>query len=83
MNIRAAVVDEFMRVTRDHVKELPPLTDSMPLLETGLDSLCFAIIVTRLEDSLGLDPFTADDSPFPATFGEFVKCYENALSAEV
>jgi len=50
----------------------------MSLLESGLDSLCFAILVARLEDSLGTDPFTSDDAVFPVTFGEFVKSYENA-----
>jgi len=80
MNVRSTVVDEFMKVAQEHVKQLPPLTDSLPLLETGLDSLCFAIIVTRLEDSLGIDPFVADDSLFPITFGEFVRLYENANS---
>ena len=49
------------------------------LLESGLDSLCFAIIVARLEDQLGVDPFTAaEDVFFPATMGEFVKFYEDA-----
>jgi len=76
MSVRSAVVDEFRRVAQEHAKELPPLTDEMPLLESGLDSLCFAIIVTRLEDSLGIDPFAADDSLFPITFGEFVHLYE-------
>ena len=80
MNVRSTGVDEFMKVAQEHVKQLPPLTDSLPLLETGLDSLCFAIIVTRLEDSLGIDPFVADDSLFPITFGEFVRLYENANS---
>jgi len=76
MNVRSAVVDEFTRVAQEHLKELPALTDDIPLLETGLDSLCFAIIVTRLEDSLGVDPFEAEDSLFPITFGEFVRLYE-------
>ena len=52
------------------------------LLESGLDSLCFAIIVkARLEDQLGVDPFTAsEDVFFPVTLGEFVKFYENAAA---
>lgn len=78
--MRSEIADQFMKVAREHGKDLPNLTDNMALLDSGLDSLCFAIIVTRLEDSLGLDPFTADDSLFPATFGEFVTCYENASS---
>jgi hypothetical protein len=33
------------------------------------------LIVARLEDSLGFDPFDAVDR-FPVTFGDFVKLYE-------
>lgn len=56
-----------------------PLTDDLPLLNSGLDSLCFAIIVARLEDSLGIDPLSStDDAVFPVTLGDFVKFYENA-----
>jgi acyl carrier protein len=55
------------------------LSDDLVLLDSGLDSLCFAILVARLEDSLGLDPFTASDEVyFPVTLGDFVKAYENA-----
>jgi len=47
-------------------------------LESGLDSLSFALIVARLEDSLGFDPFDTDEEmKFPVTFGDFVKLYEN------
>ena len=49
------------------------------LLESGLDSLCFAIIVARLEDQLGVDPFTAsEDVYFPVTMGDFIKFYQDA-----
>jgi len=48
-------------------------------MESGLDSLCFAIVVARLEDALGYDPFSAsNDVEFPVTFGDFIKFYENA-----
>jgi acyl carrier protein len=50
------------------------------LLESGLDSLCFAVIVARLEDELGFDPFTAsEDIEFPVTFRDFVEIYENGI----
>jgi acyl carrier protein len=78
MDARTEVVDQFKKIAREYDKHLPPLTDDMPLLETGLDSLCFAVIVTRLEDSLGVDPFGSEDTLFPVTFGEFVQLYENA-----
>jgi acyl carrier protein len=63
---------------------LAPLSDQLGLLETGLDSLCFAIIVARLEDRLGFDPFsTAEDAAFPVTVGDFVRLYEHASPGDV
>lgn len=57
--------------------EAPELANETVLLETGLDSLGFAILVSELEDQLGFDPFTlADDAFYPRTFGEFVAFYD-------
>lgn len=78
MEIRSEIVHQFTEVAREQGRQLPPLTDDLPLLSSGLDSLCLAILVTRLEDSLGVDPFIVDDVLFPVTFGEFVQCYETA-----
>lgn len=79
MSTRSDIIEQFERVAREQARPLPPLTDDLPLLESGLDSLCFAIVVTRLEDSLGVDPFAADEALFPVTFGEFVQLYEGAV----
>lgn len=47
------------------------------LLESGLDSLGFAILVVRLEEELGYDPFVLAKTPYyPRTFGDFVAFYE-------
>jgi acyl carrier protein len=68
-------------VAEQQNKTLKPLTDDTVLLDCGLDSLCFAILVTRLEDELGFDPFaTADEVQFPVTFGDFVQFYERAAA---
>lgn len=65
-------------IAAEQKRTLPPLTDDLVLHESGFDSLCFAILVARLEDQLGADPFTAaDDAYFPVTLGDFVKAYEN------
>jgi hypothetical protein len=41
-------------------------------------TLSFAVIVARLEDLLGIDPFNAADVlEFPVTFGDFVRLYED------
>ncbi len=79
MDIRSEVVAQFTQVAEDHDKALAPLTDDLPLLDSGLDSLCFAIVVARLESSLGVDPFAYDgEAGFPVTLGDFIRFYENA-----
>lgn len=78
MSIRSEVEAQFTKVAQEQGRRLAPLTDDMELLNSGLDSLCFAVIVARLEDLLGGDPFGAsEDIFFPATFGDFVRLYEN------
>ena len=79
MQVRSEITVQFKQVAQEQDKRLAPLNDTLPLVESGLDSLCFAIVVSRLENSLGLDPFSADDDVrFPVTFGEFVQFYEKA-----
>jgi acyl carrier protein len=71
-------MDEMERVAREHGKILAPLTDEVALLDSGLDSLGIAVLVARLEDRLGVDPFTtSEDVQFPVTVGDFVKAYEH------
>lgn len=79
MDVKTEVIAQFKRVAHEQDKRLAPLTDDLALLDSGLDSLSFAIVVTRLEISLGVDPFSTDeDARFPLTFGDFVNFYENA-----
>lgn len=53
------------------------MNDDQILLESGLDSLGFAILVALLEEELDLDPFQQmEDAVYPTTFGEFVEIYE-------
>lgn len=52
------------------------LTDDTVLLDSGLDSLGFAILVAKLEEELGYDPFVQMPDPvYPRTLGEFVEIY--------
>jgi acyl carrier protein len=79
MTIRSTIAAQMQSVAAQQTKSLAPLTDDLVLLDCGLDSLCFAILVARLEDELGYDPFSTDDDVyFPTTFGDFVQFYERA-----
>jgi acyl carrier protein len=77
-------MDMMKEIAREHNKTLAPLRDDLVLLDSGLDSLGFAVLVARLEDTLGIDPFTAaEDAMFPLTLGDFVKVYESAQQRAV
>jgi acyl carrier protein len=78
MSVRSTIATQFEQVAVDQKRKLAELTDNLKLLDSGLDSLSFALIVMRLEEALGFDPFdVADEVKFPVTFGDFVKLYEN------
>jgi len=79
MSIRLTILEQLKQIALEQKKSLAPLNDELPLLESGLDSLCFAILVARLEDVVGVDPFTtSEDAAFPSTVGEFIRFYEHA-----
>ena len=78
MSVRATVISQFEQVAKEQERRLARLSDDLRLLDSGLDSLSFALIVVRLEEALGFDPFDVDDDvKFPVTFGDFVRLYEN------
>jgi acyl carrier protein len=78
MSVRSRIFAAMRQIAEEQKLVLPPLEDSLMLHETGFDSLAFAILVARLEDELGSDPFTmAEEVAFPSTVGEFVGAYEN------
>jgi acyl carrier protein len=78
MSVRLRIIAAIKQIAEEQNVTLPPLTDDLSLHETGFDSLAFAILVARLEDDLGTDPFTlAGDAAFPHTIGDFIRAYEN------
>ena len=78
MSVRFRIFSTMQQIAEEQKVTLPPLQDDLLLHETGFDSLSFAILVARLEDDLGIDPFTvAEDAAFPSTVGEFVRAYAN------
>jgi acyl carrier protein len=80
MSLRSTISAQFEQVAVEQRRKLARLSDDLKLLDSGLDSLSFALIVARLEDAVGFDPFDTDqDMRFPVTFGDFVQLYEEHL----
>jgi acyl carrier protein len=81
MSVRSTVTTIFKQVAQEQKRTLVPISDDLKLLESGLDSLSFAIIVAKLEDEIGFDPFNSDELvEFPVTFADFVRLYETRPS---
>ena len=82
MSVKATVISEIQRIAEDETLSLPPLTDDLVLLDSGLDSFGIAILVARLEETLGFDPFSeTDDMAYPVTLGDFIRFYEHAAQS--
>ena len=80
MSARPTIEAQMKIIAQEQERTLARLHDDLMLADSGLDSLCFAILVARLEDELGVDPFLDDeDGKFPQTLREFVDFYDRAL----
>ena len=83
MQVREVIRDLFDEALDSTESSLQSevLTDDTVLLNSGLDSLGFAILVARLEEEIGFDPFVEmEEAVYPTTYGEFVAIYENRVS---
>ena len=57
------------------------INDETQLMETGLDSLGFAVVVVMLEEELGFDPFAeSDEIIYPENFSQFLHIYYDHLN---
>ena len=82
--LKKKIVERFCAVFEqmNPTDEVPFLSNDTILLETGLSSLGFAILIADLEDELGIDPFTAmETAVYPQTFAELVAAYEIVYGA--
>ena len=77
--IRLTILSQIRLIAQQHNKTLGDLVDELPLMESGLDSLCIAILVATLDDQLDLDPFSTGQAvEIPVTIGDFISLYEHA-----
>ena len=82
-------LEQIIRQAMQQVAELTqcqlvtPITDETVLLQSGLDSLGFAMLVAQLEETLGIDPFSQMMiAVYPSTFAEFVGIYRQATAQQ-
>lgn len=76
-DIRRIILETFNEALEISNSKLnKKLNDETILLESGLDSLGFAVLVAKLEEKFGFDPFAIMEDPvYPTTFKEFVDIY--------
>lgn len=82
MDIEQQIKDCMQQVAElTQCQLVSPITDDTVLLQSGLDSLGFAMLVAQLEETLGLDPFSQMMiAVYPSTFADFVRIYRQALA---
>jgi acyl carrier protein len=83
MSIRSTIINEIEQILEAEGNQVGTITEDSALLGlTGLDSLAIAVLVARLEERLGVDPFTESEEAFyPVTVGDFIRIYENARAS--
>ena len=81
MNVEQIIRDSLEQIAlMANCQLITDIKDDTVLLQSGLDSLGFAMLVAQLEEDLGVDPFSQMQiAVYPRTFGEFVSIYQQAL----
>jgi len=83
MAIRETIIGTIQKILTESGAKTPvSLADELPLLDSGLDSLGIAILVARLEEALGFDPFSESTAvSYPVTVGDLIRVYEASAAA--
>lgn len=75
-NLRSIVVAELHTLLEEEGNPRETLVGDDSLVGIGIDSLAFAVLITRLEEALGFDPFMAiEQGGLPRTVNELVELY--------
>ena len=53
MPIKAEILAQIHRIVEEMKKDLPPLVEDLVLVDSGLDSLGIAILISRLDQARG------------------------------
>jgi acyl carrier protein len=81
--MHAVIIEEIARLFTEDGKPVPPIEPDDGLVELGLDSLSFAVLITRLEERLGYEPLDLIESgAYPRSVRELVAVYARARGAD-
>ena len=83
LEIRTHIFKCAAEIAKQQRKVLPTITDSTPIMGSGFDSLCLAILVAQLDDEYELNPFDSHHASMPKTFGGLVQLYVDAKAKVV
>ena len=80
-SIDSAIREELTKIFLEEGIAVPLLEKQTVLMESGLDSMAFAILVARLEMRFGIDPFSVNEEPtYPETLSDFIEFYEQTIN---
>ena len=78
--IRNKIISTWMNVCKIDNISAPDFTQNFKLLDSELDSLGFAMLVSELEGVFGIDPFAeAELANYPEDFLTFVSFYHRNI----
>ena len=76
-NIREIVISEIVEVFNQEGLIFSNEMLTLGVMEIGLDSLAYAVLVARLQVKLGRDPFTENPNlGYPSSLEQFIAAYQ-------
>jgi len=77
--VTKSILDTITEIISDMIAErgesVPALKQDTKISDSGLDSLDIAVLVVRLEEHFGFDPFVEVLDQYPHTLGEMAELY--------
>ena len=75
-DFRVAILDEIKVVFAEEGVTFEESMLGLPVMDIGVDSLTYAVLVARLEAKIGKDPFTEQpERAYPKLLSDFVDAY--------
>ena len=77
LGISSVILELMQNIAESQGRRTVSLGRDVALFDSGLDSLCIAMLVAELEDRYGIDPISAaNETEVPVTIGDLIRLYE-------